>query len=386
MRVRNICMIIILLIILSGCTEKTDYEVKEGVVYYVLVDESFENNDPSNPNVSILVRQYDCYDGIKMNSYPQTHMVAIDKVGSMAKAKESLKKTNPGSLKLLDNTIVSQSVKQMWKLQNYDPEFEYHENSPAGLKYEELQPIINSELFVPIDKIVIDINLFKADEIVDDVLKSYLIKGLYDFDCDGKKDIVNLHIKFRDNKFEKSVLQIRDSAIEYEFDNPYEVYVVDLDTEDEFIEFAVYDDGPSGDPCLIFFRYTGDEILLLGEVNGYSKFDSKGRIITSSANFVCPDIVFEAAEIIDNKIVYNPIDYTKYLNNEYKACNDFQAYFKAFHIIPENFVPSYDIELTPIAKDSIIKINHIEFEGSEPCWYEVELNGIKGILYFWLGD
>ena len=44
-------------------------------------------------------------------------------------------------------------------------------------------------------------------------------------------------------------------------------------------------------------------------------------------------------------------------------------------------------EETLIAKDSIIKIKHIELIGDTPYWYEVELNNeINGILYFWLGD
>lgn len=248
-------------------------------------------------------------------------------------------------------------------------------------------PHIDSELFVSIDEIAIDTGFIKIEEVHDNILKSYSIKGSSDLNSDGKKDLVDFLAKFRYKKLEKSVLQINNSSIEYDFINPFEVYVIDLDTKDKFIEFVVYDDGPSGDPSYTFFRFTGNDILLLGKVNGFPKFDSHGRMITSSANFICPEIIFEIAEIIDNKIIYTVIDSTKYLNKEYKVCNDFNAYYIEYESIPKEFKPLYDIEETFITKDSIIKINHIEFLDNVPYWYEVELeNGIRGILYFWLGD
>ncbi|SHJ48706.1 hypothetical protein [Paramaledivibacter caminithermalis] len=244
---------------------------------------------------------------------------------------------------------------------------------------------IDIELFMNIDKLAID--FIELEEIEGDELKSYSIKENYDFDCDGKKDLVNFLIKFRGSRLNKSVLQINDSFIEYEFHNPYEIYVIDLDTKDKFVEFTIHDDGPSGDSSFTFFRYTGKKILLLGQVTGYPKLDGNGHMITSSANFVSPAIIFEIAEVTGSNIIYTVIDHTKYLNKEYKVCYDFNAYFKEYDTIPKNFMPAYDIEETLIAKDSIIKIKHIELEGSVPCWYEVELDdGINGILYFWLGD
>lgn len=82
------------------------------------------------------------------------------------------------------------------------------------------------------------------------------------------------------------------------------------------------------------------------------------------------------------------MDYTNYLNKKYNVSHDFNAYFKEIKTIPKGFIPSYDMdEETLIAKDSIIKIKHIELIGDIPYWYEVELNNeINGILYFWLGD
>lgn len=112
------------------------YAVVYGAIYYVLIDEYIENNDPLNPNVSELVRQYFRYDGISENGdiTPYTDMIAIEKVDSLEAAKNVLKEIDSESLRLNDNTIVSEYVKEKWKLENYDTQFEYHKNAPENLK------------------------------------------------------------------------------------------------------------------------------------------------------------------------------------------------------------------------------------------------------------
>lgn len=261
--------------------------------------------------------------------------------------------------------------------------------TPNTDKIEPDQDIYNIDIdsFIDIDEIEIDTEFVKLNEIQGNELSAYSISGNYDFDCDGKADLVNFHIKFRDSILKKSELQINDSSIEYEFYNPFKIYVIDLDTEDEFVEFTIYDDGPSGDPSFTFFRYTGKEILFLGKINGYPKFDGNGQMITSSVNFLSPVIILEMAEIIDENIIFTVIDYTNYLNKKYNVSHDFCAYFNEMKTIPKGYIPSFDINETLIPKDSTIKIKQIELIGNTPYWYEVELdNKINGILYFWLGD
>lgn len=245
----------------------------------------------------------------------------------------------------------------------------------------------NSALFLNIDQIKINSNFTREDTIEQGQLKSYTIVGNYDFDGNGIEDTVNLILKFRGASSEKSVFQINKSTFVYEFFFPYELYIVDLDTQDKYVEFAIYDDGPSGDPSFTFFRYTGKDILLLGNINGYPSFDSKGHFITSVTDFVTPRLIFETGEIIDNNMDFRAYDYSKYMNTDLKVAYDFDAYFVEYDSIPDDFMPSYDREVSSFVKGNIIQIEHIEFLGNIPFWYQVKLdNGTKGILYFWLGD
>jgi hypothetical protein len=47
--------------------------------------------------------------------------------------------SNSNSLKLMENTIVRDTVLKQWNEQGYDTEFEYSKESPKGLTYEMLE-------------------------------------------------------------------------------------------------------------------------------------------------------------------------------------------------------------------------------------------------------
>ena len=111
------------------------YEIKPGIIYNVLTDEYFENNDPYNPQNSELVRKYVCYDGKSNNITYNTWIVALPKVKNIkAFRKETLAK-NHDSLRLLPNTIVSNRVLAEWKKQKYDASSSYSHKSPKGFSY-----------------------------------------------------------------------------------------------------------------------------------------------------------------------------------------------------------------------------------------------------------
>lgn len=109
------------------------YSLKPNIVYYVLTDEYFENNDKKNRNVSELIRQFMCYDGIKNNIYPDTRSIALDKVTDIYEFRGKLLKEYPTALKLPSNTIVSVNVLNKWQSQNYDTSSSYSDKSPKNL-------------------------------------------------------------------------------------------------------------------------------------------------------------------------------------------------------------------------------------------------------------
>ena len=60
-----------------------------------------------------------------------------------------------------------------------------------------------------------------------------------------------------------------------------EMQLIDLDSRDSYTEIAVFDDGPSADPLLQFYRYDGEKVRFVGSIDRYSLMDGKGRFISS---------------------------------------------------------------------------------------------------------
>lgn len=124
---------------------ESQYEVIDKVKFHVLKNEYLDNNDKNNPNVSFLVREYLCFDGTgEWNQvYPVTVHIALEKsnkTNTVLDFKNQLKKPNQNSsLRLEENTIISNDVFLQWNEQKYDTEFEYSNESLKGLTYEMLQ-------------------------------------------------------------------------------------------------------------------------------------------------------------------------------------------------------------------------------------------------------
>jgi hypothetical protein len=125
---------------------KSKYKVIRKVKFHVLMNEYLDNNDKDNPNLSLLVREYWCFDGTgEFNQiYPVTNKIALDKSNEIKSAldfKNQIIKlnSNSNSLKLMENTIISDIILNQWVEQQYDDEFEYSKESPKGLTYEMLE-------------------------------------------------------------------------------------------------------------------------------------------------------------------------------------------------------------------------------------------------------
>ena len=125
---------------------KSKYKVISKAKFYVLIDEYLDNN---NPDMSMLVRDHWCFDGTGEYSqvYPVTHKIVFKKLNEIKSAldlKNYMKKleSSADSLKLKENTIISDTVLKQWKEQGYVTEFEYSKESPQGLTYEMLEKSI----------------------------------------------------------------------------------------------------------------------------------------------------------------------------------------------------------------------------------------------------
>jgi len=125
-----------------------EYAVIPGIQYHVLVKESFELEDPANPQACVLIREYLCFDdtGASAQEYPALEKTYMDLSADIQNAADFKNLLNQypdrgKHLALRTNTIVSQAVAGQWSAEGYETVFEYSEASPSGLTYESLQKL-----------------------------------------------------------------------------------------------------------------------------------------------------------------------------------------------------------------------------------------------------
>lgn len=244
---------------------------------------------------------------------------------------------------------------------------------------------IDIEAFVEIKQVVIEADL-QTDKKPNDVDAPYHVTGIYDMNKDGTNDNIKVTLCRRVNG-KNSSIQINENSLEIKLDNPYDVYIIDLDKNDTYTELAILDDGSSGDPNMKFFRYYASEIVFLGTVRDSVLVDSCGKVISTweIVNFE-PKIILGVHEIQKNKLVYKSIDFSKSLNMEYTFPSDSNAYFKEIDKVTDDFIPSYNDKVIQINKGEILIIKKVNIQNNHPYWYYVEISGKKGVLYFVDGD
>lgn len=128
---------------------KSKYKVISKAEFHVLIDEYIDNNSIENPDTTILVRDYWCFDGTGKwrEVYPVTDRIffrKLNEIKSVLDLKNYMKKLDSSSdcLKLKKNTIISDTVLNQWREQGYVTDFEYSKESPQGLTYEMLEKSI----------------------------------------------------------------------------------------------------------------------------------------------------------------------------------------------------------------------------------------------------
>ena len=254
-------------------------------------------------------------------------------------------------------------------------------NATADMEYDSFYPLTESKM---------ESNL-KSDRKENDVEHIFHITGDFDVNSDGITDEIKISMGRSINN-QKSEVRVNDKSHETTWDNPWEAFLTDLDIRDKYKEIVVYDDGPSGDPQYIFFRYDGSDIIELGTIGGSPKINGCGRLITSCMDFISPEIILETSAITENGFQHFDIDPAGALGKKYTLAYDFDTYFEEFDSVPSDFQPSYDMsKMHSFKKDQKITLEKIVpvslNEPSFPYWYEIQLeNGKKGALYFWIGD
>jgi len=218
---------------------------------------------------------------------------------------------------------------------------------------------------------------------------SFKVEGKCDLNNDGKADNIKMLIK--GNADIKSYLEVNDIKQEFDIDNSYdgEVRIVDLDQNDNYLEVACFDEGPSGDPAYLFFRYDGVNLYEIGSIDAFARIDEQGKLISSfhiSWQFR-PSFCSAWYEIENNTLVKKNNDIDKYLELTYDF-NGGDAYFIPFDKIPDNLEIGWEeTKRFEATKVKLIDILYLDSLNRTLNFYFVTFpSGEKGLLYFWIGD
>lgn len=176
-------------------------------------------------------------------------------------------------------------------------------------------------------------DFYKIEEITKEEREIRKVKNYknfeFDLDSDGEIDKITLKHVVNENEEENSYDR-NYYTLEYNGENIYErwygygnVGIVDLDESDDFVEVWVYDDGPSDDPCYIFFRKVGNELIELGcfDVDLGFYADGKGKVLAANRQmpWIEPTVFDSYYTIENNKFVKHELDFSYNPNFEYTS-------------------------------------------------------------------
>lgn len=221
---------------------------------------------------------------------------------------------------------------------------------------------------------------------------SFIIKGEYDLNNDGKKDQINLVLQNHSDTRVETYIEVNGIRQEIYMDNTYdgEVRLLNLDKNDNFIEVAFFDEGPSADPHYHIYRYDGKELYLIGHLGDEALVNGEGEIIPSGYISDFEPAFYSAWLEIENKeFIIKEKEIDKYLVKEYTLhSRENSIYFFPMEEMPEKFSPYWE-ETREFETTKLMLIDILYPYGNNNLlnFYFVELaSGEKGLLYFWMGD
>lgn len=219
--------------------------------------------------------------------------------------------------------------------------------------------------------------------------QTYTIHGSYDLNGDGEEEQINVLLKRR---AEESYIEVNGIKVSiYPMSPTGEVQIINLDNRDEYVELAIFDDGPSDDPEFKFFRYDGKELKSLGSIDRGGLMDGQGKLISwfNISNYFEPHFFSAWGVFGDGKFVTTNHDVEQYIGKSYKISGS--GFFVPLDNYTGNFSDYVDWNFESLREfeNTEVKLLDIDISPEDRTlnWYYVQLpEGDRGLLYFWIGD
>ena len=162
----------------------------------------------------------------------------------------------------------------------------------------------------------------------------------YDLDSDGIDDVISIKVEkeineFNDSTYENNTNIFSLNGIEFEKEYGTELYVVDLNKNDNNVEIVIFDPGPSDDPVYSIYSKIEYEMVLQGWIEGPSlRADEKGNILADFwyDDITEPSIYFKYYYINNNKFEEKLLDIEKVKDVKFKIKSE---------LIPSNQYKTY---------------------------------------------
>lgn len=248
-----------------------------------------------------------------------------------------------------------------------------------------------SEGFLAIEEFFKDYNFdISFDENLEFYQRTYWIHGVYDMNGDGEDDRINMVLKADYQK--GSYIDVNGNILMIDYCNPSgQIKMIDLDSKDSYTEIAVFDDGESADPTLMFFRYDGKEVHFVGSIDQDGLMDGDGKFISSFhlSRYFHPQFYSAWGEFKDSQYVLTNHDVKQYIGKTFEVSGT--GFFVPLDNIPKNYFEyiTWDGDTVREFHETKVKILDIYISDLDRTlnWFFVELpKGERGLLYFWIGD
>lgn len=173
---------------------------------------------------------------------------------------------------------------------------------------------------------------------IDNVNGCYLMGNQWDLNMDGSQDIIIISLQpYWGEGNDKPYIEVNGSRVEFYFtySDTGQANFIDLDSEDNFIEIAVFDFGPSDDYHYKIFRYNGEKVYLLFELSLRTRMNGRGQFILGEQNSILePYFCSGWYELEGNDLIEKRSNISSYMGKKYTLPGGFYGFAKT-NTLPE---------------------------------------------------